>query len=293
MLDFHPIELSDREWIDPLLRLSDFNTGEYTFVNNYIWRMVYHFECARFQDFCILKTDAYGLSFVYPAGSGDLDALVAELRAYCEAAGQPLILQCVPERLLPELESRYPGQFDTVTNRDDYDYLYNTEDLITLKGKKYHSKRNFINRFTEGDWKFEPITPNNIAECAAMNKEWCLQNGCADNEGMLHEQDAVMQSLKHFFELRLQGALLRLDGRVVAFTIGEPLNSNTYIIHIEKAFNDVAGAYPTINREFAEYAAKDYAFINREEDTGDEGLRKAKLSYQPVDLLKKYTVKFR
>lgn len=293
MLNFHPIELSDKQWIEPILKQSNFNGSEYTFANNYVWRHIFKFECCQFKSFYLLKTNLHELSFLYPTGSGDVAEVIAELKSYCAAQGKPLILISVLKQGLDTLEQLFPGQFEVNTNRDEYDYIYSTEDLITLKGKKFHSKRNHVNRFVEGNWKFEPITADNIEECTAMNREWCKINECSESISKQQEYCSVKESIKNFFVLGLQGALLRLDERVVAFTIGEPLNSDTFIVHIEKAFNDVQGAYPTINREFAEYAAKGFTYINREEDTGAEGLRKAKLSYNPVSLLEKYVVTFR
>lgn len=295
MLSFEPITLPDRDWIDPLLKLSDFNTSEYTFANNYLWRNYYHFTRARFQDFYILRILPKGecLSFLYPAGSGDVSAMVKELHAHTKVVGCPLVFRGVTKEGVARLEAAFPGKFSFTPNRDAFDYLYESEDLITLAGKKYHSKRNYINRFITQNWAFEPLDSANLNECRVMNDEWCKQNHCGEDDSKAAEFEVVRMSLHEFEDLHLEGALLRLDGTVVAFTIGEPLNSDTYIVHIEKAFSDVDGAYPTINREFAEHAAKNFRYINREEDTGAEGLRKAKLSYKPVELLEKYTAVLR
>lgn len=292
MLEFKEIELSDAEWIKQILKKSDFNGSEYSFGNNFVWRKVYNTRICRYKDFYIIHTHFRKPSFVFPAGEGDLCDVIGQMRAFALANGFPLFIHSINAQSMQKLEALFAGEFESGTVRDDYDYVYNTSDLITLQGKKYHSKRNHINRFMEQNWRFEPITEQNIAECVTMSEEWCRLNHCFDDTGAKHEFCAVRQSLQHYFKLGYSGGLIRLDGKVIAFTMGEPLNSNTFIVHIEKAYGDIQGAYPMINREFAEYAARDYAYINREDDAGEEGLRKAKLSYKPAFLVDKYWVQF-
>ena len=121
-----------------------------------------------------------------------------------------------------------------------------------------------------------------------MTDEWCALNGCSHNESMRMEACAVRTALRDFVPLRLRGGILRSGGRIVAYTLGERLNSDTFIVHVEKAFSDVTGAYPMINRCFLEHEAAGLRYVNREDDAGDEGLRRAKLSYHPVYMLEKY-----
>ena len=141
------------------------------------------------------------------------------------------------------------------------------------------------------DFLTENITADNIAECLKMNDEWCVKMGCRHNAALSEEKCAVHRTFYHFQGLELEGLLLRAEGRIVAFTVGEPLNSDTYIVHIEKSFPEYKGSYQAINQLFAEYVQErhpDLIYINREDDAGDEGLRKAKLSYQPVSMVEKY-----
>ena len=121
-----------------------------------------------------------------------------------------------------------------------------------------------------------------------MTDEWCALNGCSHNESMQMEACAVRIALRDFVALGLKGGILRSGGRIVAYTIGERLNSDTFIVHVEKAFSDVTGAYPMINQCFLAHEASGLRYVNREDDAGDEGLRKAKLSYNPVLMLEKY-----
>ena len=196
------------------------------------------------------------------------------------------------------LEEMFPGRYEFSPVRRSFDYLYETEKMISLAGKKYQPKRNFISRFKAQNpgWTYESIRPDGdpelcrrqLEECRTMTDEWCALNGCTHNESMQMEACAVRKALEDFVPLRLSGGMLRSGGRLVAYTLGERLNSDTFIVHVEKAFSDVTGAYPMINRTFLEHEAAGLQYVNREDDAGDEGLRKAKLSYHPAYMLEKY-----
>ena len=173
--------------------------------------------------------------------------------------------------------------------RNSFDYVYSREKLATLKGKKYHAKRNHISYFEKNNnWSFEPLTRENIADCVAMNEKWYELNVEKDRVGIEHEREVLRMNFDHFDEIGCVGGVLRVDGEVVAFTFGERLNDNTFVTHFEKAFSDIRGAYPMINRLFAQEMLSDYEFVNREDDVGSEGLRSAKLSYHPDILLEKF-----
>ena len=164
-----------------------------------------------------------------------------------------------------------------------------------MKGKKYQAKRNHINRLCanyEDRWEYEPISKENVTECIEMLHKWYLQKEVAEDA---KEQEAEIivaeKSLMYFEELHFRGGLLRIDGEVVAFCVGERACQKTFIVHIEKAFADIQGAYPMINQQFLIHEASQYSYVNREEDTGAEGLRKAKLSYYPAFLQEKGVVR--
>lgn len=290
MIDFKPIVLSDKDWVDPLLKASDFKGCEYSFANNFTWSNASNIEIANYNDRYVVKWGTDKPCFLFPAGIGDLKSCIDAIIEYCDANDIKLRFYNVPATAVEQLKDIYSDLFDYEPCRDSFDYIYDSTDLIQLKGKKYHSKRNYINRFNNLNWKFEELNESNIDECVKMNDEWCIINNCSDDKSKSDEASAVKNSLKYFKELSLSGGLIRLDGKVVAFSIGEQLSSDTYVVHIEKAFSDVAGAYPLINREFAKHYAKDYKYINREDDVGSEGLRKAKLSYYPTMLYEKYIV---
>lgn len=296
MVEFKRIELSDREWAEPLLMESGFQGSEYVFSNNYIYRKIYQIDVAQMDRYYLVRSnkDSRYRSYLYPAGSGDVKPVIEALMEDAASQGDVFRMHGVTKESAAQLEALFPGRFCITEARDNFDYIYESERLITLAGKKLHSKRNFINRFkqeNEGKWLFEPITPENLDECWEMNDRWCELYGCDDNGGSLAEEAcAVRNCFNNFDALGLRGGLLRVDGKVVAYTMGRPINHDTFIVHIEKAFSEVAGAYPMINQQFVTHAAAEFRYINREDDVGDEGLRKAKLSYKPDILLEKFAV---
>lgn len=295
MLDFKRIALSDREWIEPLLMESGFQGSEYTFSNNYIYRKIYQIDVARMDGYYLVRSnkDARYRSYLYPAGSGDVKPVIEALIEDAREQGDVFRMHGVTKASAAQLEALFPDRFVIEEVRDNFDYIYESERLITLAGKKLHSKRNFINRFkqeNENNWTYEAITPANLDECWDMNTRWCEKYGCDDTESLAEEACAVRNCFNNFDALGLSGGFLRVGNEIVAFTMGRPINHDTFIVHIEKAFSDVAGAYPMINQQFVSHAAAGYRYINREDDVGDEGLRKAKLSYKPDILLEKYAV---
>ena len=252
-IQFKRPELADREIITHYFDHHTSRSCERTFANVYLWSRQYPVTWAIVEDALVFKSeDETHLSYAYPAGE--------------------------PEHVKKALEVLMA------------DYVYETEKLATLSGKKLHGKRNHINKFKsmyEDRWSYEKLSKENIEDCFQMALKWRNENGCEDDPEKRGEICVTLNSLRLFEELKLTGGVLRIDGDVVAFTLGEPVCSDTFVVHIEKAFAEVQGAYPMINQQFVEHECMAYQYINREEDTGAEGLRKAKLSYRPVFMVEK------
>lgn len=295
MLKFKKIELEDRDWIEERLKASDFKSCEYAFANNFIWGEANEIEFADVNGFYCMKSRWENKEiYTFPAGKGDIKPVIEALMEDAKERGIQFQLRGMVKEAVEAMEAAFPGQYEYVMNRDECDYLYTYEKLSTLAGKKLHGKRNHINRFMDNpDWQYEDITPENIGECKQMSKEWCKLYSCKDDPDLRHEYCAVRTAFKHFFELKLDGGFIRKEGKIIAFTMGEPLSSDTYVVHIEKAFPEVQGAYPMINQQFVIHHGEGFQYINREEDLGEEGLRKAKLSYYPDILLEKYSLKLK
>ena len=289
-LEFHQISLEDKDWMKDLLAQDNKNACECTFANNFIWRKVYQVEVARMNGCGIIRFFENGMhKYSYPIGAGDKKAVIEELLSLCHKENQRLIMSPLSLQDKQELAEWYPEKFFLWTNRDSSDYIYSREKLATLAGKKLHGKRNHIARFKDGDdWSYEPMTAENVEECRTMTYSWIRMRSEKWNGEMEQEIAVLHEAFDHWKELELVGGVLRKSGEIVAFTMGEPLNADTFVVHFEKAYPEMQGAYPMINQQFVLHACQDFAYINREEDTGDPGLRKAKLSYYPEILLKKY-----
>jgi hypothetical protein len=251
-----------------------------------MWADIYDIQIARYKDFYLVK-NRFG--YLLPVGSGDLCEIIEILRA--ELKQSCLCFTNVPKESL----CLFANCAKITTNRDFYDYIYESDRLINLSGKKLHSKRNHLNRFYESDWSFEPISPENIEEVTAFHNLWCEEREIYNDHDKLKEARAVIRGLNAFFELELIGGVIRVGGEIEAYTFGEPAGNrenNMFVVHVEKAFTKTQGTYAAINREFAARCCAEYKYINREEDMGEGNLRKAKLSYCPAFLAEKYCVKF-
>ncbi|MCL2098597.1 MAG: phosphatidylglycerol lysyltransferase domain-containing protein [Bacteroidales bacterium] len=288
MINFKPLTIHDASWARPLLWEAGEHGAEYSFANALIWGNFYKMEAARIDDF-LLSRSAESSAYMYPRGKGDMRYAINCIMQDARERGAPLVLRGLSQTAKEELERLFPSKFDYTPLRDFADYVYTVKDLSELVGRKFQPKRNLASRFMKTyNWNYEAITAENIEECVAMSREWCRLNCCEEDGGMAMENSVAIQMLNCFFALDLKGGLLRVDGKVIAFTIGEPLNKDTFIVHIEKAFTEYAGAYQMINRQFICHNALDFVYVNREDDAGDLGLRKAKESYQPVFMQEKY-----
>lgn len=290
MLEFKVIETGDKVWADTLLKFSDFRGAEYCFTNLFIWDGIYKSKIGRYKDFLLLRTgDESDYHYLYPAGKGDFKEVIDLMIEDSAKFGKRFTLIGVTAETRATLENLYPGMFNYKPVRNSFDYIYDSEKMISLSGKKLQPKRNHINYFTNNyNWSYEDFTADKIDEVVNFNLEWCKATDCKQYETLMWESCAVEKCLSHYQELNLMGGILRVDGKIVAYTVGEVINSDTVIVHIEKAFSEIRGAYPMINREFASRLAPGYKYVNREDDIGDEGLRKAKESYYPAFMLEKF-----
>lgn len=292
--EFKRPELEDKELIESYFEKCPSRSCERTFVNVYLWSRHYKVKYAVIEDALVFVNEGEELSFAYPAGEPEAVKKALEfLMEYCREKECPFILYNVTSEMFDQLDGWYPGRFTIEYNRDLADYVYETEKLAILAGKKLHGKRNHINKFKAlyPDWTYETLSDDNVEDCFQMALKWRNQNGCEDDPEKNAEMCVTLNSLRLYKELGLKGGVLKAGDRIVAFTVGEPLCSDTFVVHIEKAFPDVEGAYPMINQQFVQHECMDFAYVNREEDTGAEGLRKAKLSYRPAFLEEKGIVK--
>ncbi len=291
-IPFKKIELEDKAVIDRYLKKKTYRSCELIFSNVYLWSRYYPTDFAVVEDTLVFRSrrEDGSISMTFPAGEEEKirKALEVMFQVF-EQEQRPIRMHLVQEQEFELLEQWYPGRFSITYDRDAADYVYETEKLTTLAGKKLHGKRNHINNFKKQypDWSYERISEANQEDCFQMAMKWRQDHECEYDQEKRDEMCVTLNALRLLSELELVGGLLRVEGEVVAFTIGEPLNPDTFVVHIEKAFPDMQGAYPMINQQFVEHEAQDFLYVNREEDTGSEGLRKAKLSYRPAFLVNK------
>lgn len=291
MIPFKDITLADKDTITSFTMKSDRRNCDLSFSNLCSWRFLYDTQFAVVDNFLVFKFWAgEQLAYMMPVGTGDLKAVLWELIEDARKENQHFCMLGVCSNMRADLEAILPEQFTFTEDRDYADYIYLRSDLSTLKGKKFQTKRNHINRFrnTYPDYEYTPITPDRIQECLDLEAEWCKVNNCDQQEGTGNERRALIYALHNFEALGLTGGILHVNAKIVAFTFGMPINHETFGVHVEKADTSIEGAYAMINYEFANRIPEQYIYINREEDLGLEGLRKAKLSYQPVTILEKY-----
>jgi hypothetical protein len=196
----------------------------------------------------------------------------------------------VPETLVTPFNWQAEGMVARL-DRDQSDYIYLTEDLIKLEGRKYHRKRNHIKQFEERySYQYVSLTPERLSECLRLENEWCDLRHCDVVPGLANELRAIKEALTFFGQLSAKGGGIVIDKKVEAFTLGEPLNRETVVIHVEKANPAFEGLYPLIHQAFLEKEWAGYLYVNREQDLGEEGLRKSKESYFPHHMINKYTI---
>jgi len=297
-LTFKPITLQDRDILTPYFQKVGWRDCNASFASLYLWSEKYPVSYTIVNDMavvCYPHPTIYSYYLPIGDGSGGKQREVLEIMLdHAKSVGTPLRLHLTSE-VLESAQEIFPNLENIQWKRELADYIYPSDKLRTLSGKKLHSKKNHLNRFlAENEWGFEEINASNKAECLAMLETWQSENLYHDERdaGLESEFRTVRRSLELLEVLRLSGGLIRLhsgerSGQVIAFSVGEPITDDTFVMHFEKAYAGINGAYAIINQQMVEHFAKGFAYVNREDDAGDEGLRKAKLSYQPEFLLEK------
>ena len=292
MITFHRITLDDKALYEKYLLSAPERGCEYSFANLFLWgrqEIAFTHGCAA------LFSHFFGRTvYPYPIGTGDKRAVLEEIIADAKERGIPCRITGMTEADRAELEKWFPERFSIRHARDNFDYVYAIDALADLRGKKLQKKRNHFNRFQAArpDYRVEPISCGNLSRVQHMVNDWYVARRKADPEGdFFLESLALAKAFRHYDDLEMEGLAL-LDGdEVLAVTMGSRMSPVTFDIHFEKAREEAEGAYPAINCEFARYLRLKYPevrYLNREDDMGLEGLRKAKLSYYPDHLVEKY-----
>ena len=291
MIEFHRIKPDQKQQYEQVLFSCPPRGCEYSFANLYLWGRQ---EVAFLHGCVAFFSHFYGRSlYPYPVGNGDRRAVLEEILLDAKDRGIPCRLSGLTDADREELEAWFPGEFHFCCDRDSFDYVYEVDALADLRGKKLQKKRNHLNRFRSEhpQARLEPITCANIELARHMVNDWYQTRMRQDPEGnYLLENIAIAKAFRHLEDLGMEAAALMEGDTVLAVTMGSRLSGDTFDIHFEKAREDIDGAYGAINASFAQYLREKYPevrFLDREDDLGIPGLRKAKLSYYPHHLAEK------
>jgi hypothetical protein len=292
MLDLKKIEISDRAAFLELLKYTEYQNSEFSFANIFIWQKTFDIKLA-------VKKDTIYISSTIPATgryvhfqpicteNSDIHEVFRNIQTDIENHGEKFCIASANDYCLDIIEKHFPS-LKAEEIPDMFDYVYLTEDLSELSGKRYHKKRTHINKFNKQyDYEYKRIDDSNKLHCMEITDKWIEGLG----SDPYNERSAVELALENMEELELFGAIIYVDDTPAAFTIGEALKDDMALIHLEKATFEHRGAYPIINQQFAkrELLGK-FKYVNREEDMGIEGIRHAKRSYHPYKMVKKYDI---
>ncbi len=292
---FKDIEIDCKNILDKYFDLVDYEACEYCFTTLYMWKDLYNTKYYVEEDFAIVAGEYENKGFIILplAKKENMNKAFDFIIKNFEKQHKQIHLKAINKEVVEYLQSVYGDRFEYIEERNNFDYIYDGESLRTLAGRKNQKKRNHLNSFVKeyGDRvEYKKLEEADFDECINLLKEWSK-----DKEESI-ELDSEFKAIKRIFKnyeklketLKISG--IYIDSKLEAFSIGEMLNDNMAVIHVEKANADIRGLYPYINQQFLLNEFSDVEFVNREEDLGIEGLRKAKLSYHPVKFAEKYTV---
>jgi hypothetical protein len=284
-MEWKNIQLEDREKLNEFLQ-GRFQTGDLTFTNLFIWRRGKNLKYRITDDILYIKGSEEQSEFFYIPlpRHGDFRKIQKEISELIKSNDT---IRAIPEGVKILLENYFSFQEE----RDRFDYLYDIEELIELKGRKFHNKKNQVNRFEKiYNFSYEKIHSKNIKELMEFEEKWCQDRECSIYKGLDKESLGIKEIFENYDALQLKGGILRVGGEIAAFSIGEQITPNTCLIHIEKGDIKYQGVYQEMNRIFLKEEFSHLEYVNREEDLGIEGIKKSKVSYNPVMLLKKYII---
>ncbi len=286
---FHPITLDEMQTYRELHRASGSRAADYSFGNLWGWAEHYGLEWRFSASLCWIRQTKPELQYWAPMG--DWAAIDWREREELQVYGSFIR---VPFKLSAMWDQALPGKVNVEETRGHWDYLYKAEELAALSGNRFHKKKNLLNQFLKfyPGYSYMPMTIDCVEAVLKMQEEWCQWRECLVSEALLAENTAVERVLRYWDVLPdLTGGVILLGGKVVAYTVGEPLTEDSLVVHFEKGTTEFKGIYQAINCFFARQEGDAYTYVNREQDLDDQGLRKAKESYNPVAFVRKNTVR--
>jgi len=291
-LKFHPPELLEKDRYASFYSRTPQRSSDFSVVNIYAWSEYGKYEWAFTGDLCWLRLNYPSIRYWAPMGDWTRVRWREELQALFP---EGITFMRAPERLAIILKASLGEEVDVKEDRNEWEYVYSVPGLIALKGNAYHGKKNLLNQFINSySHQYEEISGKNLEEILLMQKEWCSWKRCDGSKGLITEHDAIIRTLGNWREFdNIMGGLIRVDGKIVAYTIGEKIDPSTLAIHYEKGITDFKGIYQAMNQFFLSRSASGFKWVNREQDVGSPGLRRAKMSYHPDHFVKKYIISWK
>jgi len=298
-MTFKELTIEDKKLFDKYIG-NNYENSEATFGNLFIWRNNSKTKYTIIDDaLCIVYKKSDGrFAACYPFGNCDIKIVLNKLKLFFKEQNQLMILESVTNSHSQKLYDIYKDKIEIISERNLFDYVYTADSLIDLSGKKLHSKRNHINKFLSlyPDFKYKILDKSMFDECKICVNKWLLKRYSPDDKDYKTEVEVIDECFKNYDTLGFVGGALYVNNTLCAFTFGERHYKNTFVVHIEKADTSIEGAYTMINNLFVKDIKERYPdidFINREEDMGIEGIRKAKLSYKPYKMVEKNMIIFK
>jgi hypothetical protein len=291
-INFSKIHIEEQERYQASFSKCPQHASDYSFVNLWSWADEYDLSWSWKGNLVWIRQSKPEFAFWAPIGNwGQIDWAALLNADFLKDAH----FIRIPEALLRIWEMQVGQRLEVFEARDQWDYIYSLEELATLKGNRFHKKKNLVNQFKKNnEFEYRPFDPAVIEGALALQTDWCNWRDCEASETLAAENRAIVKVLENWEKLPgLIGGAIAVGDDLPAYTIAEPLSEDTLVIHFEKGCPGYKGIYQAINQVFLAHNSKGYKLVNREQDLGNEGLRKAKLSYQPIDFLKKYRVVIR
>lgn len=288
-LSFEPIALDRQHDYLALVSQCPQVASDYSFINLWAWAEEYGLSWAWNGRLVWIQQARPQKTLWAPVGAWetiDWNRVLTDI----DVSGQTFTR--VPETLAGLWERQLGSRVHIDPERGQWDYLYSVSDLVELPGNRFHNKKNLLNQFTKTqDFTYVDFGPRVIEQAMAMQEDWCTWRDCESSELLSAENQAILRILDRWDRFdRILGGAIFVNHIIVAYTLAEPLTEDTLVIHFEKGCPAYKGVYQAINQMFLARSATSFRFVNREQDVGNEGLRKAKLSYNPIDFLKKSKV---
>lgn len=287
---FTSVSLLQSEEYYTYWNLTPTHSLDYTLANLWGWERYFGLEWWFDDELCWIRQTRPNLVLWAPLGPW---GKIAWNKARFQMLGETRQFTRVPEDLVSIWEHQLEGKISAEEERGQWEYLYNKDELVNLPGNRYHKKKNHLNSYikTYGEPDYHEITPDMVQDVLGVQNDWCQWHECDDSPSLRAENEAINRVLTHWDKFRnFYGGCLEIDNKMIAFSVGEKLDSETLGVHFEKGLNGYKGVYQAMNSEFARHAGRDLKFVNRAQDMDEEGLRQAKMTYLPVGFLKKFAV---